>query len=120
MVHQEQRKVLMIWELILVDISCEIDELKNILFCLAQLIRLLHSSLSKKIENYTPRTDPTIKAIFLLNNVNYLLKRLDKYLITFKKISMGCIFDLVHLFLLLFNDVNRILNQNMKQIFEQV
>ncbi len=50
-------------------------------FCLlAQLVRALHGSLIKKIDNYMPRTDTTIRAIFLLNNVNYLLKRLEKYL----------------------------------------
>ncbi|CAF1166411.1 unnamed protein product [Rotaria sp. Silwood1] len=43
----------------------------------AQLVRWLHASLSKKTEGYMSRHDTTIRAIFLLNNVNYLLKRLE-------------------------------------------
>ena len=45
----------------------------------AQLVRWLHASLSKKTDGYMARHDTTIRAIFLLNNVNYLLKRLEKY-----------------------------------------
>ncbi|CAF3508067.1 unnamed protein product [Rotaria socialis] len=43
----------------------------------AQLVRWLHASLSKKTDGYISRHDTTIRAIFLLNNVNYLLKRLE-------------------------------------------
>ncbi|UJR14592.1 hypothetical protein I4U23_001587 [Adineta vaga] len=42
-----------------------------------QLIRWLHTSLAKKSDGYTSRHDTTIRSIFLLNNVNYLLKRLE-------------------------------------------
>ncbi|CAF1085349.1 unnamed protein product [Rotaria sordida] len=42
-----------------------------------QLVRWLHASLSKKTDGYISRHDITIRAIFLLNNVNYLLKRLE-------------------------------------------
>lgn len=52
----------------------------------AQLIRWLHSSLSKKTEGYNQRQDPAIRAIFLLNNVNYLLKRLEKFVKLFAKL----------------------------------
>jgi hypothetical protein len=45
--------------------------------CLAQLVRWLHASLSKKTDGYMSKHDPTIRTIFLLNNVNYLLKRLE-------------------------------------------
>ena len=45
---------------------------------LAQLIRALHGSLMRKIDGLQ-RSDTTLRAIFLLNNVNYLLKRLEKY-----------------------------------------
>ncbi|CAF4438359.1 unnamed protein product, partial [Adineta steineri] len=44
----------------------------------AQLVRWLHTNLSKKTDSYMSRQDPTLRSIFLLNNVNYLLKRLDK------------------------------------------
>ncbi len=44
---------------------------------LAQLVRWLHASLSKKTDGYLSRHDPTIRTIFLLNNINYLLKRLE-------------------------------------------
>ncbi|CAF1011995.1 unnamed protein product [Rotaria sp. Silwood1] len=43
-----------------------------------RLIRSLHANLSKKIDGYMPRTDTTIRSIFLLNNINYLLKRLEE------------------------------------------
>ncbi|CAF0888730.1 unnamed protein product [Adineta steineri] len=43
----------------------------------AQLVRWLHTNLSKKTDSYMSRQDPTLRSIFLLNNVNYLLKRLD-------------------------------------------
>jgi len=43
----------------------------------AQLVRWLHASLSKKTDGYISKHDPTIRTIFLLNNVNYLLKRLE-------------------------------------------
>ncbi|CAF0977096.1 unnamed protein product [Rotaria sordida] len=43
----------------------------------ARLIRSLHANLSKKIDGYMPRTDTVIRSIFLLNNINYLLKRLE-------------------------------------------
>ncbi|CAF0808113.1 unnamed protein product [Didymodactylos carnosus] len=43
-------------------------------FC--QLIRWLHVTISKKADLYQ-RNDTTIRAIFLLNNANYLLKRLE-------------------------------------------
>ena len=59
----------------------QIDDLLNIrlsfLFAV-QLVRWLHASLSKKTDGYTQRQDPALRAIFLLNNVNYLLKRLEK------------------------------------------
>ncbi|CAF4341976.1 unnamed protein product, partial [Adineta steineri] len=42
-----------------------------------QLVRWLHTNLSKKTDSYMSRQDPTLRSIFLLNNVNYLLKRLD-------------------------------------------
>ncbi|CAF0744046.1 unnamed protein product [Adineta ricciae] len=42
-----------------------------------QLVRWLHTSLAKKTDGYPSRHDTTIRAIFLLNNVNYLLKRLE-------------------------------------------
>ena len=44
---------------------------------LAQLVRWLHASLSKKTDAYISRHDTTIRTIFLLNNINYLLKRLE-------------------------------------------
>jgi hypothetical protein len=44
---------------------------------LAQLVRWLHASLSKKTDAYVSRHDTTIRTIFLLNNINYLLKRLE-------------------------------------------
>ena len=44
---------------------------------LVQLVRWLHASLSKKTDGYVSRHDPTIRTIFLLNNINYLLKRLE-------------------------------------------
>ncbi|UJR32174.1 hypothetical protein I4U23_019640 [Adineta vaga] len=43
----------------------------------ALLVRALHVSLSKKSDDYAARNDNTMRAIFLLNNVNYLLKRLE-------------------------------------------
>ncbi|CAF4149294.1 unnamed protein product [Rotaria sp. Silwood2] len=43
----------------------------------ARLIRSLHTNLSKKIDGYVSRTDTTIRSIFLLNNINYLLRRLE-------------------------------------------
>lgn len=46
-------------------------------FFIAQLVRWLHASLSKKTDGYVSRHDTTIRTIFLLNNVNYLLKRLE-------------------------------------------
>lgn len=45
--------------------------------CLAQLVRWLHASLARKTEGYVSRHDSTIRTIFLLNNINYLLKRLE-------------------------------------------
>ncbi|CAM2714035.1 unnamed protein product [Rotaria socialis] len=44
----------------------------------ARLVRSLYGNLSKKIDGHTARTDTTIRSIFLLNNINYLLKRLEK------------------------------------------
>ncbi|CAF1227257.1 unnamed protein product [Adineta steineri] len=43
----------------------------------AQLVQALHVSLFRKSESYPSRTDTTIRAIFILNNMNYLLKRLE-------------------------------------------
>ena len=53
------------------------DERDGVVF-IAQMVRWLHASLSKKTDGYGTRHDTTIRAIFLLNNVNYLLKRLEK------------------------------------------
>ncbi|CAF2032966.1 unnamed protein product [Rotaria magnacalcarata] len=44
----------------------------------ARLVRSLYGNLSKKVDGHTARTDTTIRSIFLLNNINYLLKRLEK------------------------------------------
>ncbi|CAF1027494.1 unnamed protein product [Adineta ricciae] len=43
----------------------------------AQLVRALHITLSKKSDDHNSRNDATMRAVFLLNNVNYLLKRLE-------------------------------------------
>ncbi|CAF4976113.1 unnamed protein product, partial [Rotaria magnacalcarata] len=43
-----------------------------------RLVRSLYGNLSKKVDGHTARTDTTIRSIFLLNNINYLLKRLEK------------------------------------------
>lgn len=48
------------------------------LFSLVELVLALHENLSKKIEaNAAPEAE-SMRAIFLLNNLNYLLKRLEK------------------------------------------
>ena len=47
------------------------------ILCIAQLIRWVHTSLSKKADGYVSRHDSTMRTIFLLNNINYLLKRLE-------------------------------------------
>ena len=47
-------------------------------FSLVELVLALHENLSKKMETYVAPEAETMRAIFLLNNLNYLLKRLEK------------------------------------------
>ncbi|CAF1247330.1 unnamed protein product [Rotaria sordida] len=43
------------------------------------LIQTLRANITTKIQTFIPRNEGPIRAIFILNNVNYLLKRLQSY-----------------------------------------
>lgn len=75
--RQQMRKVCLIWQRILVR-TCWWTSRKCSFGCLVHLIRALHENLSKKLDGNTSRTDTVLRSVFLLNNVNYLLKRLEK------------------------------------------
>ena len=56
----------------------ETETIDNDVLSLVELVLALHENLSKKIEAYAAPEAETMRAIFLLNNLNYLLKRLEK------------------------------------------
>ena len=48
-------------------------------FYLGQLVNSLYENLSRKTDTQTVRQDTVLRTIFLMNNIKYILKRLNKF-----------------------------------------